>query len=206
MNFAVFSVSRCTLSILVVVGLAGCGQSNEPAADASPTTATPAATLTASVPAAAATPISQLDLAANFESSTEILLKAAIAGDLAKLKPFQQVRLTPAPNGLTVTPAGNDPGLLLPPFAQGKKFMIKIAVDSPADDATISILYMQRDLPQFDGARSYTNALKKGQNVTYFQVDKPDLIDPVRVEFSPVKGDYVIQSVEVRALAKSSNP
>jgi hypothetical protein len=61
---------------------------------------------------------------------------------------------------------------------------------------------MLRDAPTYTETHSQLFPLIKGRNVVYFRVNQPDLIDPVRLDPAFNAGDYKIESIAAREIAK----
>lgn len=188
---------------LLAFAMASCGRSNTSDANLSASSATPGP-----ASAQATTPIParpQVELAAAFDASKDTIFQATTGAELMKVTALRQVNLSLTANGLKVIADGTDPSLLLPAFVEGKKCILQVVINSPAD-TPIQVFYLTRDHPGHDETRSQLVPLKQSRNVVYFQLDQPDLIDPVRLDPGAAPGDYVIESLVARAMANSATP
>jgi hypothetical protein len=144
-------------------------------------------------------------LAAAFDASGETIFEARTPSDLSEVKVENDATISVAPDGLKVTVSGDDPHLLLPHFAEGKQFILQIAIESPAD-TWIQLFFTSRDHPEVSEDQSQSLPLKKGKNVVYFQLDQANLIDPLRLDPGTSAGDYMIESVVARTPEKPATP
>lgn len=111
----------------------------------------------------------------------------------------KQATLSVADNRLVVNATGGDSAIFLPPFAAGKRFLVQIILDSPADTAA-QLFYLVSGQAAYTEARSQIVALTKGRNVVYFQVAEPNVVDPIRFDPGALPGTYTIESMVARAL------
>lgn len=109
---------------------------------------------------------SQTEIAAKFDAAKTTLLEASKPADFSKFQALHGATLLPAPTGLRVTSTGTDPQILLPPFADGKKFIAKVVVEAPFD-TPMQMFYQLRERPGFVEAQSQLVPLKKGRNAVY---------------------------------------
>jgi hypothetical protein len=144
--------------------------------------------------------VKQAELASLFDATSNTLFQAKSATEWAQIKPFNQVTLTPGKTGLTVKATGDDPILLLPPFAEDKQFILQIVIDSPAETG-IQLYYRLRGMKDTDSPQSQTYPLIKGRNVVYFRIDRPGLLNPVRLDPGWAMGEYTIESIIARTTA-----
>lgn len=145
--------------------------------------------------------VSQAELAKAFDDSTTTLLELKTAEQFSQVKMNAETVLTPGGDGLAIKVTGNDPVLFLPPFAAGKKFIMKVIIEAPAQTG-MQLFYMLRDAPNYSEAHSQLLPLIKGRNVVYFRVNQPDLIDPVRLDPAYNPGDYKIESIAAHEMVK----
>lgn len=143
----------------------------------------------------------QVEFGKAFDASTATLLEMVTAEQFGQVKANAEAELTPGADGLLVKATGGDPALFLPPFAEGKQFILKVVIESPIQTG-MQLFYMLRDAPNYKETNSQSVPLLKGRNVVYFRVNKPDLIDPVRLDPAYNAGDYKIESIAARELAK----
>lgn len=143
-------------------------------------------------------PRSQIELAMAFEAAKERVVQAKGSGALSNIRVYDQAVLTPVSEGLRVTATGPDPQLLLPPVCGGKPCILQVVIVSPVE-TPVQLYYSRRASPGFSEDKSQTIAARKGRNVIYFQLDQPDLIEPLRFDPGAAIGDYVIESLETRA-------
>jgi hypothetical protein len=174
---------------LGLVAVSGCNPSSNPSATENPPP----------------TQRSQDELAAEFNASQKVLFLAKSGTELAKMKSSPQAALTPLDNGLKVTSSGDDPQLILPPFAEGKQFILQVVIQSPVDDSAQLFFLLQGQSSYLEG-QSYSLPLKPGKNVIYFRLDSPSLIDPLRFDPAVHPGNYTIESITARAIPNSATP
>ena len=190
-------------SLLLAAALNGCGPSEDTSSNASGTPTTSASSPVAT--SVTQKPASQAELAAGFDSSTDTIFEARTAADLMKLKPQQQLTVSAAPAGLKLSATGNDPKLILPPFIAGKRAILQVSITSPVA-TPIQLFYSLQDRPRLSEEQSQTVILKPGRNVVYFQLDQPQLIDPLWLDPAAAPGEYVIESIVARSKARSVAP
>jgi len=133
-----------------------------------------------------------------FHASSEIIFEAKTSTDLAKCRVLQQCELRPSDNGLKIVARGDDPAILLPNLAIGKRFVLQVTIDSSTETG-IQLFYMMRGDKTYDEGHSATYPLKKGKNVIYFKVDQ-DVVDPLRLDPSYTLGEYTIESIIARSI------
>ena len=143
---------------------------------------------------------SQEELAAAFEASKETLFAMKTPVELAGIRAVSQATIAPAENGLQVTATGNDPVLHLPPFAAGKRFILQVAIESPADGG-IQLFHKVSGEADYGERRGPLYPLKQGRNTVYWRVDSPNVIDPLRLDPGYTPGTYVIESITARTLS-----
>ncbi|HEV2805080.1 MAG TPA: hypothetical protein VGW57_09140 [Chthoniobacterales bacterium] len=204
---------RIIFPACLVVAMAACDRepASTPSADTTPA-ATPAETqvsrdiaaapsTTAAVPTTSAGK-SQEDLAAAFNASSLTVFETKTSTDLLAIKPLQQLNVTASEKGLKMSANGNDPAFLLPSLSTVDRFIVRLAIDSPAA-TTLLLLYLVKDTPSYDGSRSQTVSLKRGQNVVYFEVDIPELVQPLRFDLG-TSGEYMLQSIAVHNVPRQA--
>lgn len=113
---------------------------------------------------------------------------------------LQQGTMSVADNKLTLTATGDDAGLILPPFAAGKRFIVEATYDSPADTMA-QLFYKTSGQKDYSEANSQAASVKAGRNVIYFRVDAPNIIDPLRFDPGAVPGVYVLESMVARGIS-----
>lgn len=145
--------------------------------------------------------VSQAELAKAFDDSTTTILDLKTTEQFSQVKMNAEVVLTPGTDGLAMKVTGNDPVFFLPPFAAGKQFILKVVMETSAQTG-MQLFYMLRDTPNYTEAHSQTVPLTKGRNVVYFRINQPDLIDPLRLDPTYTPGDYKIESITAREIAK----
>jgi hypothetical protein len=128
------------------------------------------------------------------------LFEARTGPELLKVNVLGQAHLSAAGDGVKVAATGADPALLLPPFLEGKKCILRVVIDSPIETA-MQVFYSSRSRANYSEDRSQVRALKPGRNVVFFQLDQPDLVDPLRLDPAGAPGDYFIESLEAREMA-----
>jgi hypothetical protein len=186
--------------LVIALAISACGPNGETTQNLKNDASPPAVSTVTPPPAPP-----QRELAAAFDASTTTLLEAKTAADFAKFKALSQVVLAPEANGLRITSSGTDPQILLPPFAEGKRCIVQLAINLPIE-TPVQIFYSLRDHQGFTEAQSQLVPLKKGKNIVYFQLDQPDLIDPVRLDPGASPGDYIIESVVAKSITNPARP
>ncbi len=141
----------------------------------------------------------QDELVVAFESGTDTFFEARTSAQLGTIRAVSQATMSPAENGIQVTATGDDPVLHLPPFAAGKRFIVQVTIDSPADSG-IQLFYKVAGDAEYLESRSALYPLKAGQNVVYWRVDADNVIDPLRLDPGYTRGTYVVRSIVARAL------
>ena len=174
------------LLAVIALALSGCGDTREPAASGG-----------GDLP----TGLPQAELAAAFEASSAAIFEARTAAELAQIRAGNQVSLAPSDSGLRVVATGNDPSVALPPFAAGKKFILQITIDSPADTG-IQLFYLAGGATDYSNAASHSYVSARGANVIYFGIDAPGVKDPLRLDPGYTPGEYTIRSVVAREWAR----
>jgi phosphoglycerol transferase len=140
----------------------------------------------------------QKQFEAEFDASSETVFEAKTSADLAKCRALQQCELRPSDNGLRIVAKGDDPAILLPNFAAGKRFLLQVTIDSSTETG-IQLFYMLQGDKTYHEGQAVMYPLKKGKNVIYFKVDQ-DVIDPLRLDPSYTIGEYTIESIIARAI------
>jgi hypothetical protein len=177
----------CGTALGLMLSLVACGREKETVASDNP--ASPAK----------ASENSQAELAAAFDASKENLFEAKIGADLAKCRPLQFCEIVAVADGIKVIAQGEDAAILLPPFAEGKRFILQVIIDSPVDSA-IQLFHMVRGQKEYGEAKAALCPLTKGKNTIYFRVDEGNVIDPLRLDPSFKPGEYTIISIVARAI------
>jgi hypothetical protein len=177
----------CGTALGLMFSLVACNREKETVA--SNTSATPAKT----------TEISQVELAAAFDASSANLFEAKTSADLLKCRPLQYCEIVAAADGIKVIAQGEDAAILLPPFAEGKRFILQVVIDSPVDSA-IQLFYMVRGQKEYGEGKAPLCPLMKGKNTIYFKVADGNVIDPLRLDPSFKPGEYTIISIVARAI------
>ena len=140
----------------------------------------------------------QKQFEAEFNASSEIIFEAKTSTDLAKCRALQQCELRPSDNGLKIVARGDDPAILLPNLAIGKRFVLQVTIDSSTETG-IQLFYMMRGDKTYHEGQAAIYPLKKGKNVIYFKVDQ-DVVDPLRLDPSYTLGEYTIESIIARSI------
>jgi hypothetical protein len=146
--------------------------------------------------------LSQLELAAEFDRAAAPMTEARKPMPWNQFVAQQQATLRTSEAGLTVIASGADPAVLLPPFVKDSAFVLQVVIDSPVD--TPAQLFCKRAQQSYDEAHSRSVMLAQGRNVVYFQVDFPQIVDPLRFDPGAQPGEYIIESVTARARAAES--
>ncbi len=141
----------------------------------------------------------QAALAAAFDASKENLFEAKTSADLLKCRALQYCELVAVADGLKVVAQGNDSAILLPPFAEGKRFILQVIIDSPVESG-IQLFHLLRGQKEYGEAKAAICPLEKGKNTIYFKVEDGNVIDPLRLDPSFKPGEYTINSIVARAI------
>lgn len=181
--------------IAAAATLSSCGDSSQP--DEQATTQQ----TTADAPGTPPPALPQSELRDLFNSAPNLLAEARTQDVFQRFRAVNQARLTAEGNSLRISATGPSAQVLLPPFIQGKTFVLEATLTSPAD-GTMRVYYLRRGQSAYTEAQSQTAPLVSGTNVVYFRFDTPDMVDPVRVDLETAPGDYVIQSMVARALPR----
>ena len=143
---------------------------------------------------------SQEVLAAAFNASSENLFEAKTGTDLGKCRVFQQCELIAGDEGLKVIATGDDAAIFLPSFAEDKRFILQVIIDSPVDSG-IQLFHMLRGQKEYQETKAPIYPIKKGTNTVYFRVDDAKTVDPLRLDPSFKSGEYTIKSIIARPIA-----
>lgn len=180
-------VIGCGTALGLMLSLVACGPAKETSPSASPTNAS------------ASNADMQAGLAAAFNASSENLFEAKTSADLLKCRALQYCELLAVADGLKVIAQGNDSAILLPPFAEGKRFILQVIIDSPVDSG-IQLFHMVRGQKEYGESKAAMCPLEKGKNTIYFKVEDGNVIDPLRLDPSFKPGEYTINSILARAI------
>jgi hypothetical protein len=183
----------------VAVLLVGCDK--RPEAQVTPTTSTPQPQN--SIPAKMVQK-PQTELEQMFAAADALILWAKTPEELARIKPWRNVTLSPQPNGLKISALSRDPAVLLPEF-RGRRAIIKIVIHSPANTALQ--LYYKLPGQKSYGLQSIEQKIKVGRNVVYAELlDMTTLIGPLRLDPGKLPGDYLLESFEAKAVSLERTP
>lgn len=180
-------VIGCSTALGLMFSLVACGPEKKTVA--SDTSASPAK----------ASEISQAELATAFDASRDNLFEAKTSADLVKCRALQYCEIVAVADGIKVIAQGGDAAILLPPFAEGKRFILQVIIDSPVESG-IQLFYMLRGQKQYGEGNAPLVPLTKGKNTIYFKVEESNVIDPLRLDPSFKPGDCTISSVVARAI------
>ncbi len=64
----------------------------------------------------------------------------------------------------------------------------------------MQIFYRTGNQDRFTEALSFRKGIGKGENIVYFQLPADEIVGPVRLDPGKVPGDYIIHSLEFRAI------
>jgi hypothetical protein len=174
-----------------------------PTQDAAKGTPTPLPVTTAPSSADLNSRKSQTELAQMFRAARSVI-SAKTSAELAKIKPYKNVTLTPEQDGLRVLATTDDPSILLPAFV-GQRLIVRVAIKSPAD-STMQLFYLLRGQRTYTFPQSLKQPIKAGDNLIYFVL--PDLPEarPLRLDPGMAPGEYLIQSFEAKSVAATGAP
>lgn len=143
-------------------------------------------------------------LAREFEASTQVLLPAN--GAMRTLEPSSTanapIELVLEGDALRVLYGGGQ--VLLPELdvPEGAWPVVRVEFDSP--HATQLLLeFLTKRFPSYSRlARGVARSVKPGANVVYIKLRVPDLTGRLRLQLGLVAGEYVLRSLEVRAVGE----
>jgi hypothetical protein len=115
----------------------------------------------------------------------------------ASLKSFGNSRV------LKLHAAGDDPIVQLPAFSypSTKHLLVKIDITSQKD-TVLQLFYMTNNTTEYSESKSVSQPINKGRNVLYIPLRYTDISGKIRLDPGKVTGDYLIHSIEVRAIPK----
>lgn len=151
-----------------------------------------------SSPAAPVAGANQAEVAQAFASASVRVAEAIGRDVFARFRVGKQAHLIAGEKSLTVQATGDDPQILLPPFAAGRRFIIKTVIASPAD-TTMQAYYLRQGQAEYSEEQSQTAPLKRGRNEVYFRFDDAAIIDPIRIDVGTISGEYIIESMVARS-------
>jgi hypothetical protein len=203
MNFRPWSNISTPLTVVLIplfcaLFFFACKPNSKPSAKGVNPSATAAPSGTTSV-------IPQEGLASAFDASPSLVFSAKASTEFTGIKGNEQVVLTPSENGLKIVSSGDDPQLILPPFAEGKQFILQVVIQSPVDTVA-QLFFLLQGQSSYLEDKSYMVPLKPGKNVIYFRLDSPSLTDPLRFDPAAHPGNYIIESITARAISSSATP
>ena len=141
-------------------------------------------------------------LAGEFEASQRVLLRSGEA--LASLEPVStakaSISIAREGDALRVSYGGGQ--LLLPELAvpDGTWPVLRIELDAP-QPTQLLLEFLTHRFPSYSRlARGVQRALQPGRNVVYVKLRVPDLTGRLRLQPGLAAGDYLIRSLEVRAV------
>ncbi len=203
MNFKPSSNISAPLTVVLIplfcaLFLFACKPNPQPSAEGG----TPSAT---AAPSGTTLVIPQERLASAFDASPTLVFSATTSAEFARINGNGQVVLTPSEKGLKIVSSGDDPQLILPPFAEGKRFILQVVIQSPVD-TTGQLFFLLQGQSTYLGDKSFEVQLKPGKNVIYFRLDSPSLVDPLRFDPGFLPGNYIIESITAKAISSSAIP
>ena len=98
---------------------------------------------------------------------------------------------------------GNDPSFLLPELKKEERvyYIVKIKLKAP-QATNWQIFYSTSQLPQYNEKNSVSGQLQSGENTIYAVLDDANLQGQIRVDPGNVMGEYILDSLEIRALKR----
>ena len=172
--------------------LAGCGERRD--AQVPPATPTPR-------PAPSTTIVQkpQPELAQMFSAAGPVISSVKTSAELARVKPGNNVTLSPQSNGLKITATSHRPWVFLPGFRSGRA-VLELVLHSPAD-TTLQLFYRLPGQRSFRETQPLKQKTKAGRNVIY--VELPALASNITLRLDPgsVAGEYLLESFEAKAVS-----
>jgi hypothetical protein len=139
-----------------------------------------------------------------FAASSHVLLAASEAMREGVLTPnsTSKAPLTVARDNDALRIAYGGGQLLLPELEvpRGTWPVVRLEVDAPADTSCMLEFLTRRFTDYSRNARSVQRPVTKGPNVVYIKLRVPDLVGRLRLQPGLAAGDYLIRSLEVRAV------
>ncbi|GAB4420828.1 MAG: hypothetical protein Fur0044_17950 [Anaerolineae bacterium] len=116
---------------------------------------------------------------------------------------LQQIKIIPAEQGYKLISQGEDPYFVLPKFEASAawRYVIKIGLQGP-QPTTWQIFYKTPQEPAFNEENSMSGQLHSGDNTFFVILDGEDAPMQVRIDPGTVSGEYLLKSLEVRAVRK----
>lgn len=146
----------------------------------------------------------QTELAQMFTAAGTVLLSLKTPEELERIQPFRDVTLSRQLNGLKITSTGPDPSVLIPDFSN-KNPIVKIVIESPAI-TTLQLFYRLPRQRGYKEAQSLIQQIAAGRNVVYAELPDPAWTGRLRLDPGDVRGDYILESIEVKAVAPARAP
>ncbi len=140
-----------------------------------------------------------------FQASEQVLLSL----DTARNKPpllvqdVARIRVggSEAGDSIAIESRGARSKVLLPEFEfpEGENIVLRLELESPADTELI-LAYLTRADPAYDQHRTIMKPLRSGRNVVFIELLSSRLAGRLLLRPGTVAGDYVLRSLEVRAV------
>jgi alginate O-acetyltransferase complex protein AlgJ len=112
---------------------------------------------------------------------------------------------SPAARTLSLHSTGEDPNVQLPYFSCPSDKLLVVRMDiTTKQDTVLQIYYMTSSSPQYSEAMSVKEPIHKGRNIIYIPLKQQDLFGRLRLDPGKLPGDYLIHSIEIRAIAGDS--
>ena len=136
-----------------------------------------------------------------FQRSLQSFLLLNAPESLLRIEPLHDVRIEKQSNQVVLHSFGGDPIVLLPELTcrNAQSMVLRLEIKSP-EKTEAQIFYRTRNQGQFTEALSFRKEIGKGENIVYFQLPADEIVGQVRLDPGKVPGDYIIRSLEFRAI------
>jgi hypothetical protein len=136
-----------------------------------------------------------------FQRSSSSFLLLDTPDSLLRIEPLHDVRIEKQSNQVVLHSSGEDPIVLLPEFTcrDARSMVLRLEIKSP-EKTEVQIFYRTRDQDWFTEGLSFRREIEKGENSVYFQLPADEIVGKVRLDPGKAPGDYIIHSLEFRAV------
>lgn len=120
-----------------------------------------------------------------------------------ELMPLKQIKIIPAEQGYELISQGEDPYFVLPKFETNDAswYVINIGLQAP-QPTTWQIFYNNQQEPVFNEEKSLSGPLHAGDNTFFAVLEGENAQMQVRIDPGTVSGEYLLRSLEIRAVKK----
>ena len=146
------------------------------------------------------------NLDVEFQRSSRSFLLLDTPDSLLRIQPLHDVRIEKQFNQVVLHSSGENPYVLLPEVTcrNAPSMVLRLEIKSP-EKTEVQIFYRTREQKRYTEALSFRRRIDKGENVVYFQLPADEIVGQVRLDPGKVPGDYIIRSIECRAIVDQGN-